>query len=390
MSLAARLRDLFEVTRNPATKKKYSLREVADAITASGTSITPAYLHLLREGDRKSLSLEKALGIADFFGVPVESLLDVAEGEPDQTHVGSVHPYPAWQVEQAHALSVGPSPSGGRLQVLRESHDLSPAEAAAATGLSEDLIRGVETGALTPEVGDLGALLTLYGVTDVYERRLLTTIARGERPEAWWYAYMQTLPLWLLVHMKMEDEAAQIRFYSTDAIPPLLQTEEYARASRRAAHHPDLVPAQVELGVKLIMQRQARVLAGQSVKLWAVIQESILLDAIGGVEVQARLIDHLITLSGQPNVTLQVNRTREGRYRPRGGSFSLFRFAASGRADVVYVPQMVTDSRIDDPAEVAAYQMAHTRLSLSAEPPTYTAATLQEIRDRLTETVPSV
>lgn len=74
MPLAERLTRLFKVVVNPVDRQPYSLREAAEAITASGTPITDAYLSQLRTGERKTLSLAKAIGIARFFGIPVEYL----------------------------------------------------------------------------------------------------------------------------------------------------------------------------------------------------------------------------------------------------------------------------------------------------------------------------
>ncbi|MEV4113151.1 helix-turn-helix domain-containing protein [Nonomuraea sp. NPDC049695] len=74
MPLAARLKRLREIMVNPRTGTPYSLREAAAAISAAGTPITDAYLSLLETGDRRAVSLEKAIGIARFYGVPVEYL----------------------------------------------------------------------------------------------------------------------------------------------------------------------------------------------------------------------------------------------------------------------------------------------------------------------------
>ncbi|SDH77825.1 hypothetical protein SAMN05421505_12277 [Sinosporangium album] len=83
MSLAERLTRLFRVVVNPEDREPYSLREAAEAISARGTPITDAYLSQLRTGERKTLSLAKAMGIARFFGVPVE-YLSVEDDTPEQ------------------------------------------------------------------------------------------------------------------------------------------------------------------------------------------------------------------------------------------------------------------------------------------------------------------
>ncbi|MEU6712985.1 helix-turn-helix transcriptional regulator [Nonomuraea sp. NPDC046802] len=79
--LAARLKRLRELTINPEDGEPYSLREVAARIAAAGTPITDAYLSQLETGRRKSISLDKAVGIARFYGVPVEYLRDRPDPE---------------------------------------------------------------------------------------------------------------------------------------------------------------------------------------------------------------------------------------------------------------------------------------------------------------------
>ncbi|MFC4014654.1 hypothetical protein ACFOY2_46040 [Nonomuraea purpurea] len=74
MPLKSRLKRLREESVNPATGEPYSQREAAAAITAAGTPITGAYLAMLEGGERTKLSLDKALGVARFYGVPVEYL----------------------------------------------------------------------------------------------------------------------------------------------------------------------------------------------------------------------------------------------------------------------------------------------------------------------------
>ncbi|MGA4995892.1 helix-turn-helix domain-containing protein [Nonomuraea bangladeshensis] len=87
--LAARLRRLRELTINPVDGEPYSLREVAARITAAGVPITDAYLSMLETGRRKSISVDKAVGIARFYGVPVEYLGE----EPEQGVLAQVEPH---------------------------------------------------------------------------------------------------------------------------------------------------------------------------------------------------------------------------------------------------------------------------------------------------------
>lgn len=70
-TLAGRLNTLFERIRKP-DKTRYSLREVADAVTAAGEPISHAYIGQLRSGEKDNPNLKHLRALAQFFGVPVE------------------------------------------------------------------------------------------------------------------------------------------------------------------------------------------------------------------------------------------------------------------------------------------------------------------------------
>ncbi|MGI5292958.1 Scr1 family TA system antitoxin-like transcriptional regulator [Nonomuraea polychroma] len=298
---------------------------------------------------------------------------------------GHTHPFPATQVQLALHESQHPSSNGigQRLHTLRETADMTLDQAGHAIGATADTVARIETGHLRPSAADLATLLNLYGVTNPQHHSLLHAIARGDYATAWWRHYIPTMPLWVLTLLAYEDTADIIRGYSSTGVPPLLQTENYARAARYAAHYPDLVPEQVELAVQLILERQIRPIEHETAHLWLIVHEAALMDTVGGIDVQIEQINHLIDVSKRRNVTLQVNRMREGRYRPRGSSFTLLQFPGS-TPSVVFTPQLVDDHLIEAPEQTAAYLIAHTRLSLSAQQAETTVDVLTEIRDRLT------
>jgi transcriptional regulator with XRE-family HTH domain len=70
VTLAGRLDLLFQLfTKDDGNE--YSLREVADAINASGGTISHAQIGLLRSGAKDNPNLKHLRSLADFFGVPV-------------------------------------------------------------------------------------------------------------------------------------------------------------------------------------------------------------------------------------------------------------------------------------------------------------------------------
>jgi transcriptional regulator with XRE-family HTH domain len=70
-SLTVRLNTLFDKVRKP-DGTTFSLREVAEAITAAGEPISHAYIGQLRTGKKDDPTLSHLKALAKFFGVPVE------------------------------------------------------------------------------------------------------------------------------------------------------------------------------------------------------------------------------------------------------------------------------------------------------------------------------
>src|SRR4051812_33600815 len=81
-----------------------------------------------------------------------------------------------------------------------------------------------------PRVGDIRALLEVYGVTDERRREQLLTLAREGRQRGWWHAYREMLFENYSTYIGLESEATALLVYQPLVIPGLLQTDDYARA----------------------------------------------------------------------------------------------------------------------------------------------------------------
>ncbi|AQZ63051.1 hypothetical protein BKM31_17695 [[Actinomadura] parvosata subsp. kistnae] len=296
---------------------------------------------------------------------------------------GGAHPFPAIAVYQAHHLTVELNNLiGQRLYTLRTAAALPPAEAASILAASERDIVALERGERPISEAELDRLLTLYGVQSAEQRALIGEVARGEHAHAWWLRYFATMPPWVATMLAAEADSRVIRAYGAEAVPALLQTEAYARAARQAAHRPDPAHDQVELAVRLVMDRQINPIERQSARLWVILREAALLDMPGGPDVQAEQLSHLIDLSKQENIALRINARHGERYQPRGGSFTLLQ--RLGRPNLVYVTGLVEDRLITRPEVVDEYLVAHLRLDMSAEREERTIEILTDIRRHVT------
>jgi transcriptional regulator with XRE-family HTH domain len=170
---------------------------------------------------------------------------------------------------------------GARLRALRTNAGLTVEDVAGEMEVSPAKISRIETAARGVSLADVRFLCDLYGVTGEDRDRLLTLI-RDSRRRSWWQRY--GLPESLATYIGLEDAAVSVHQYETSLVPPLLQTEDYARAVI-AGSAPDLSAEQVEALVRARLTRQDLLTAEQPPELWAVVDEAALHRLVGGTEV---------------------------------------------------------------------------------------------------------
>jgi hypothetical protein len=99
------------------------------------------------------------------------------------------------------------------------------------------------------------------------------------------------------------DNASSLRDWCPSIITGLLQTESYARVLLSV--HPDVTDEVISTRLSGRMARQKRIFARDVPMLFLVDQLS-LYRLIGGPEIMAAQLDHLVTVASRPRVTIQV------------------------------------------------------------------------------------
>jgi hypothetical protein len=268
---------------------------------------------------------------------------------------------------------------GRQLQALRERAGLSYEQAADAIFASSFTIRRMEKaeGGLRPN--KVKGLLMAYGITDVREIDAFLALAREASSPGWWHNYGDVLPPWFRVVPGLEEAAELIRGYEPQFVPGLLQTEDYARALT-AIGFPDAPAEENERRVALRMARQQLLTRPSPLRLWAVIDETVLRRHAASPDIMRAQIDRLAEATELPNVTLQVLPFTAGPHPAMYGMFHLFRFPAPELPDVVYGENMTSAFYLDKPEDVASYQEAMDRISAQAAPAGQTRKILRDAR----------
>ena len=270
---------------------------------------------------------------------------------------------------------------GAQLRRLREAAEISRADAGYNIRGSDSKISRMELGRVGFKERDVADLLTMYGVTGAAEREFYLDMVRQSNERGWWHRYNDLLPDWFSNFVGLEESASLIQNYELLFMPGLLQTEEYIRAV--ASHgQPAHIDEETERRVKLRLQRQRLLFRQGAPRLWAVIDESVVRRPIGGVGVLRRQIDHLLEVTRQSNITLQVVPYEMSGYQAEG-SFSMLRFAEPVLPDVVYIEHLNGALYLDRPAEIEVYGRVIDRLAVDAETPDRSRQLLSKLRAEL-------
>jgi hypothetical protein len=250
---------------------------------------------------------------------------------------------------------------GRYLRDLRNSQRLTVRAAAGRLEWSEAKIWRIETGQVGLRSLDVEAMCKIYGAAPDLTEALMG-LAKETKARGWWHSYGDVIPEGFDVYIGLEEAAASISWYESELVPGLLQTEGYAYAIIGAGHEG---PEEVDRRVQLRIARQSlltRVTAAPELRI--VLNEAIVRRPVGGADVMAAQLRHLLDASELPNVTLRIMPFSAGLHLGiLSGPFEILRFPLNGdgRASeppTVYVDGFTGDLYLDKTKEIEHYEEA--------------------------------
>jgi len=258
---------------------------------------------------------------------------------------------------------------GGTLRRYRENVGYSLEDAARILECDRSKISRIETGQRGIRPKELRELMAEYGVPASEQLALLAIASRGGQ-HSWWHPYAGVWSDAYLDYVIMESAASEIMAYEAQLIPDLLQTDDYARAIAEAEpanltdQHEDAVAAKA-------VRRQVVLDGGSPARLGVILGEGALHQAVGGPDVLAGQVTHLIKLAADyPAVTIQVLPFSAGAHAAAGsGSLAILRFPDAPSLGVVYLEALSGGVYLEDQADVARYVRAFALLRAAALSP---------------------
>ncbi|MEU9309940.1 helix-turn-helix transcriptional regulator [Streptomyces sp. NPDC048256] len=227
---------------------------------------------------------------------------------------------------------------GKMLKLLRERKGLTQKEFGELVGYGPDAISAMERGVRTirPEVLEKAdELLHAGGLFKeaIPEVREAMSRVRTRHPE------------WYRSYAALEAEAVELHFYANQAMPGLLQTEDYAFAVFRQ-RRPFLSEETIAKRVADRLSRQ-QVFDRWPPPIVSYVLEEVLLDRpIGGSGVFKGQLENLLRVGAMRNVEIQVMPTRREEHPNLDSAFNLLTPKAHGQ--VAYTesqgyPRLITD-----------------------------------------------
>ncbi|GAA2221717.1 helix-turn-helix transcriptional regulator [Streptomyces amakusaensis] len=225
-----------------------------------------------------------------------------------------------------------------QVRILRTLAGMSQKDLGKALNYSEDLVSSVERGVRPTQaeflnradvVLNAGGLLK--AAVDDVEKALAQ--ARKRHPD------------WFRDFADAEAQAVALHDYSVQAIPGLLQTEEYARSVFK--HWRPLLSEQaMEKRVADRMARQVILEKWPAPTFTFLMEEALLRRPIGGSAVHKNQLRKLLDVGQKRNVEIQVMPNDCGEHPSLGGTFTLL--TPKGRKQVAYIeaqgyPKLITD-----------------------------------------------
>lgn len=255
----------------------------------------------------------------------------------------------------------------GELRRLRDANQLTREDVAQRTGINEATLYRLETARVRPQRRTLIGLLDLYGVEDPHRSEILALSAQADE-QGWLRPYHADLPDEYTAYISFEAEGRSVRNYESSFIPGLLQTEDYARAVIRGVL-PTATTKEVDQRVLARVERLTVFAKDRPLELWAIVDEAALRRLVGEAEVMTAQLRHLLTMSEQSYVTLQVIPFAVGAHPGMPGSFVLMDFPDKDDPSVVYIDSMAGDLFLEADADIRRYGQIFDHLRAMAKSP---------------------
>jgi transcriptional regulator with XRE-family HTH domain len=289
-------------------------------------------------------------------------------------------------------MAEGDSPTVARRRVrlavreAREAAGLTQLQVAEEMEWSLSKVIRIENGEVSITPNDLRPLLAFLGIKDRAQVGALLAdakIARTRQRQAWYQApeYREHLTEPLRRLIEYEAEATEFRYYQAYFMPGPFQTPSYAAALTGKLD--DELPAEkIRARIEARRIRRETLLRRLgSVRVFMLLDESVLLRPIGGAEVFVEQLAELNRLASEQLVKIRIVPFELEGVLTNNATFDLLTLGSEEeRGEILYRENGLTDELVEDRTSTSRHHDRFTRLWAVA---TVEADTISYIRERI-------
>jgi len=268
----------------------------------------------------------------------------------------------------------GDSPTVARRRVrlaireAREAANLTQNQVAEEMEWSLSKVIRIENGDVTIAPNDLRPLLALLEIKEksvVAGLLVDARIARTRQRKAWYQAqeYREHLTPALLRLIEYEAEAVAIRYYQIYFMPGPLQTPGYAKANL-AKFDDDLSPEQQRFRAEARRLRRETVYSRLgSLKIYALLDESVFWRPLGGPEIFAAQLRELHELASKDLIKIRMVPFAVDAPLTNNATFDLLSLSAdSDGSEVLYREVGFTDELVEDKSTTSRHHIRYDKI----------------------------
>lgn len=244
---------------------------------------------------------------------------------------------------------------GFELERHRKAAGMNLQAVGEALGVSASTISRLENGKREPTSEEVASILTAIGVTGD-ERGQLLEQSRGQNSVG---LHTATLSVQSRIYQEFERRASSIINFELMLVPGLLQAADYARAAIATFQYHES-ESEIESRVARRLSRQAILTRRKLPNLDFILTEAALRLPMGGRNVMASQVRHLVEVAERTGVTIQVIPAEVATHPGLGGSLVLLEF--SDAPTVAYIESRVSGVFFDEPAVVHQHKMVADKL----------------------------
>ncbi len=264
---------------------------------------------------------------------------------------------------------------GAMLRILRNERGLTVDQVAGDLLCSPSKVSRMETGQRGATLRDIRDLCDLYRVTDPVERERLMSLAQEGRQQGWWQSYS----LKHRTYVGLEQEAQALTIFQSAVVPGLFQVADYTRAIHRVGS-PPFAEEEIEERVDERGKRQHILTEAGSPRVEVLLDEAVLRRQVGSATVMRGQLSHLIGMTEQPNITIQVIPFSAGAHPALESNFTILEFAGQAPT-IVHTESLAGQFYLEKQQDIERYLLALDLLRDLAFDPKESARAMAKVRD---------